>query len=151
MHGVADNLKRRVIFNYYKQRADIICLQETHSEPKDEVFWNSEFGGHGVYSDTSTKQAGVCILMKKTVPYCIVKHMADGEGRFVICECESCDDPTKRFCLASIYAPNRDCPQFFINLFKQLTNFAPDKLIVGNYNLVMNPNLDRRSSTFNHH
>ena len=42
---VADVAKRRNIFNYYRKRGQIICLQETHSEINDEALWTNEWGG----------------------------------------------------------------------------------------------------------
>ena len=48
--GLRDALKRKTVFNYYRERANLICLQETHSTAQDEVIWQSEWGGKIYYS-----------------------------------------------------------------------------------------------------
>ena len=45
IRGLKDESKRRCIFDYYRNRCDILCLQETHSEEKDEKVWSNEWGG----------------------------------------------------------------------------------------------------------
>ena len=39
MSGLRNNVKRREIFMYHKKKADIICLQETHSDQSDINIW----------------------------------------------------------------------------------------------------------------
>ena len=148
--GLADVLKKRIIFNYYKDRADMICLQETHSKAEDELIWASEFGAKALFSHGTTQSTGVCILIKKTVPYRMVRIVKGESGRYIIIELENLDDPTKRFCLCNLYAPNKDSPSFFAILFKDLFLYAPDKIVIGDFNLVMDPQKDRRGSIFNH-
>ena len=47
VHGLHDNIERQEIFHYYRTKASIICLQETHSsiEQIDETLWSNEWGG----------------------------------------------------------------------------------------------------------
>ena len=46
VRGIRDQLKRRSIFAYLKDHSPkIIFLQETYSEPSDEMIWKSEWGG----------------------------------------------------------------------------------------------------------
>ena len=51
--------KRRSIFTYLKdQNCHLYFLQETYSEPKDEIVWRSEWGGEILYSHgTNRKKA----------------------------------------------------------------------------------------------
>ena len=47
---IRDQLKRGSIFTYLKDRSPkIIFLQETYSEPSDEMIWKSEWGGEILY------------------------------------------------------------------------------------------------------
>ena len=46
VRGIRDQLKRRSIFAYLKDHSPkIIFLQETYSEPSDEMIWKSEWEG----------------------------------------------------------------------------------------------------------
>ena len=146
VRGIGDAIKRRSIFNYYKTRGDILCLQETHSTPDVEKIWNSEFGGDGYYSHGTASSTGVCILLKKSVPFRVVKNSADLNGRIVVCELESIDDPTKRFTICSIYGPNKDKPHFYIEMLRLTANFSTEQIYIGDFNLVLDVGRDRKNS-----
>ena len=45
VRGLNDEIKRRSIFNYYRSRADILCIQETHCTQEWEKYWGNEWGG----------------------------------------------------------------------------------------------------------
>ena len=45
MRGLANNEKRRAIFDKHRANADILILQETHSCKEFENIWVSEWGG----------------------------------------------------------------------------------------------------------
>ena len=62
---IRDKAKRRTIFNYCRNRADICCLQETHSIKHDEVGWELEWNGPILISHGTNVSKGVCILFKK--------------------------------------------------------------------------------------
>ena len=52
----------------------------------------------------------------------------------------------KTFLLANIYAPNEDNPKFFLEIFDHTTRAAESEIaIMGDFNLVMDPELDRIS------
>ena len=146
---MTDPLKRRMIFNYYKQRADIILMQETHSSKEIEKIWESEFGGKIYFAHGNPNARGVCTAIKKTVKYKVVKEKCDQEGRSVVIELESMDDPRKRLSLANIYAPNADKPNLFLNVIKLASDMSPNLAIVGDFNLVLDPNMDRSGSLHN--
>ena len=65
VRGLQDVNKRRAIFNFYRDRADIMCFQETHSTVKDEIIWRNEWGGTIVFSHGTSQARGVVILFKK--------------------------------------------------------------------------------------
>ena len=136
--GLQDTLKRRSIFNYYRARANIICIQETHATENDEKIWEAEWGAKIVFSNGTAAARGVCILFDKTVPYRISRISNDTDGRILICELEHLDDPSKRFSLATIYAPNKDSPEFFLKVEEMLSTSSAEIMIVGDFNIVMN-------------
>lgn len=46
VRGLKDNFKRRDVFRkLHEDNYDVIYLQETHSEQKDELRWKNEWGG----------------------------------------------------------------------------------------------------------
>ena len=51
VRGIREQTKRRSIFSYLKdQKANIYFLQETYSEPADEILWKNEWNGVATYS-----------------------------------------------------------------------------------------------------
>ena len=47
--------------------------------------------------------------------------------------------------MANIYAPNDDNPAFFLDFFDHLTDFKGNDIIIGgDYNLVLDPDKDKR-------
>ena len=108
VRGLRDPVKRRIIFNYYRSRGNVICLQETHSSLKDECIWEAEWGGRIIFSHGTNSSRGVCIMFKKDIGYRIVNTQSDTSGRNLLCELENIDDPQKRLVVSNIYAPNQD-------------------------------------------
>ena len=72
---------------------------------------------------------------------------SDCEGRTVICNM-SIED--KEITLCNLYTPNQDCPEFFERIFANLQKVAKDHVIIGgDFNLVLNTDLDRHNSKYN--
>ena len=46
VRGLRNELKRRGMFQHLCNKGDIICMQETHSNKNDEIFWQNEWGGN---------------------------------------------------------------------------------------------------------
>ena len=146
VRGLRNREKRRSIFEFYRKRADFICLQETHSEKSDELFWRNEYGSDIVFSHCSSGSRGVCILLPRHKNYTFKRFKSDIEGRIVICEIEMAGEP---IVICNIYGPNKDEPRFYINMFQMLEDFSENKIIIGDYNLVIDPKIDRKNSTLN--
>lgn len=74
VNGIREFVKRRKIFNLFKQKtADIVCLQETHSNLNDEKFWESEWGNQIIFNHGTNNSKGVAILFRKNFDYQINK------------------------------------------------------------------------------
>ena len=147
VRGLGNKEKRRAIFEFYRKRADIICLQETHSTKDCEMIWRNEWGADVIYSHHTSESAGVCILLPRKKPYCFKKFRSDCEGRIIICEIQICETP---IVICNIYAPNKDEPRFFVRVLEMLQEFAENKIIIGDFNMVMDVKLDRKDSDLNH-
>ena len=144
--GLAEQKKRRAIFNYYRDRADIICIQETHSDAKNDNMWSMEWGSNILFSHGQTDSCGVAILIRRNFNVNIRKVIKDDRGRILICEFEK-DDVV--FVIANIYAPNKDEPEYFLELVQGLEKVSENRIIIGDFNLVMNPDVDRLGSYYN--
>ena len=66
----------------------------------------------------------------------------DPNGRFIIC-----DITAEKNCMtiATLYAPNDDNPNFFLNFFDHLNDFQCDEVIIGgDFNLVLDLDMDKK-------
>ena len=146
VRGLRDPIKRKSIFNFYKKRADIICLQETHSIPEDEPIWSSEFRGDVFFSHGTNNARGVCILAPKGMQQLCSNIHRDIAGRIIKLELQLYDF---KITLCNIYAPNKECPAFFQDIHKILEDATEHIIMIGDFNLVMNPVIDRIGSLHN--
>ena len=144
--GLLNEIKRRKIFHEYRNRCDILCLQETHCTENIEHLWKSEWGGLSFYANGTSSARGVAILINPKF-YCnITKHYSDSSGRFLVLDLEK---DSLKLSIACIYAPNTDSPGFFHEVMAKISSFHAQKIIIGDYNLVLNTKLDRLDSDYN--
>ena len=141
IRGMRDENKRRAIFNRYRKGCDILCLQETHSTQQEENLWANEWGGRALLSHGSSRARGVAILFKKSFSGDISQVYCDPEGRFITCNILT---ENTYFCLTAVYGPNDDKPNFYTNMFERSTTYAANKIIVGDFNVCLNPRLDKK-------
>ena len=132
VRGIRDQLKRRSIFAYLKDHSPkIIFLQETYSEPSDEMIWKSEWGGEIFFSHGTKHSKGVCILIHPTMQSKIDCIFNSNTGRMVLIAMEF---NSLKLSLCNVYAPNNQSEQ--LNFIQELNNVLMDKselstLIVG--------------------
>ena len=143
--------KRRKFFQYVHQRNfDIILLQETHSCEGDEKRWRSEFGGETLFSHGTKESRGVMICFRKKCPVQVRSVKRDEDGRSLFCEVRFEDT---NLCVANVYAPNQDKPDFFRRLFGDFMVFAEkieggsEGVIAGDLNLVLDLEKDKVGGT----
>ena len=117
VRGLNMNEKHRGLFMYAKEKAEIICLQETHSTVDTEKFWRNKFGGQCYWSHGTSASRGVGILIKKNCEVQIIDSFSDKEGRIIGVTYKECE---QKFLLVNIYAPNNDDPHFFTELMRML-------------------------------
>ena len=66
VQGIRNKIKRQKILKYCKKyKADVILLQETHSQPQDENLWKEEWGSDIIFSHGTNQKAGVAMLIGK--------------------------------------------------------------------------------------
>ena len=138
MRGAGDDTKRRAIFNYYRVNADFLICQETHGNKETQNIWTSEWGGEAIYGHGTTSARGIAIFYTKKHK---VKNIYIGnDGRLIIFDVEEND---YLITIVAIYAPNQDCPAFFTEIEKLLKDRGEHKIIVGDFNLTLDVDLDR--------
>ena len=96
------------------------------------VSWLNRFKGVGTFVDTHSS-----INIKQTA--------TDDQGRYVITQFV---ENNETFVLANVYAPNKDSPQFFSELFNKMLEWEGHKIVVGDFNLIMDNNMDRTEKVF---
>ena len=144
--GLGNQLKRRKIFKEYRDRCDVLCLQETHCTSEKDNLWQKEWGGLAFFANGTSTARGTAILINRKF-YCnVIGVQKDTHGRFIILNCEIEDT---ELCIANIYAPNADSPGFFGDLLHILDNSTTKRIVIGDFNLVLNTDLDRNDSSFN--
>ena len=143
-----DSFKRKTVFSYFhKKKDDIIFLQETHSSAADEKFWASQWGGHSWFSSFSSNSRGVSVFIKSNHQISVNFIEKDPAGRYIILDIVI---DALNLILVNIYAPNKDDPDFFFDVFARLDNINPSHLLVaGDMNVALGP-LDYRGSRPTH-
>ena len=86
VRGSKNQRKRKNIFSYLEDpKCHCYFLQETYSEPKDELIWKSERGGEMLFSHGTNRQKVVCILLNpSTCNLLIESQYSDVDGRIVL-------------------------------------------------------------------
>ena len=146
VRGLGEVIKRRSIFNYYRTRGDIICLQETHTSPEVEVAWTAEWRGDILFSHGTNKARGICVLMPKGMLKETYNRFIDKDGQIIKFEIKVNDVP---LLICAIYAPNEDKPHFFAKIAELCRSQPENIMLIGDFNLVMDNNLDRIGPTQN--
>lgn len=136
-------LKRRNYFNHFRYlKANIILLQETHGHLDDEVFWRSEWGGQAYFSHGEKNARGVAILIQKNFACKFIKCLNDNFGRIIAILFEI---DSQLITICSIYAPNQDKPEFFVEALNKVEELQNDlKIIAGDFNTVLSVERDIR-------
>ena len=146
-------MKRRSVYDYLRRnKYDICLLQETHVTNENVNMWSQEWGNKIIFSEFNSSSRGVCTLINPALDYEIIVSTSDAEGRFVIVKLRVHEQTV---IIANIYAPNEDTPEYYYNLFNDIENLGKEgsdaTIVGGDFNLVMDTNVDRLSSNQNHH
>lgn len=138
-------MKRGNILAHLKKvNADIIFLQETHLKVHDHNRLRCKWIEQIFHSTFNAGSRGTAILIKKSVPFTAAKILPDTQGRYVIVTGKLYGHLVM---LVNIYAPNVDDEQFIRSIISKLPDIDTHQLIIGgDFNLVLNTNLDRSSS-----
>ena len=130
---------------------DVCFLQETHlSSTENAKLWKQQWGGEFFYSSGATNARGVCILINPKVKLDCSEIYQDAEGRAIGIKIVVCE---KTYLLYNIYGPNTDDPSFIQKIIASIEAEGNHDytIIGGDFNFVMDPQIDRKNSTYNHY
>ena len=102
-----------------------------------------------IHSCGESNARGVAILLHPNSEIKLVSSCKDENGRIV---CVSVKTNDKCYVICNVYAPNTDNAEFFLKAIELSENFLDRDAIIfgGDFNLVMDPNVDRNGSKCNH-
>ena len=111
------------------------------------IYINQNGGGCIFTANGSSNSRGVAILINRNF-FCNVRQIrSDNGGRYIAIEIEV----NNYVCtVINLYAPNSDSPGFFTNLLQHTEDLNHNRILLGDYNLVLNTALDRKNSSYNH-
>ena len=148
--GLGDSVKRRAVFHWLKRfYPGIILLQETHSTFSLETQWQREWGGIIKFCHGTRNSRGVAILFPQNMNIEINKVFTDADGRMIILDVNIED---KNVILGNIYAPTKDKIKdqtlFLKALSDKLQDYQDHNIIIGgDFNVCLNPELDKKGGT----
>ena len=129
-----------------EKNSDILILLESHSTPEVENVWEKEWGGRGLYSHGTAAARGITVLTSKENFEKIDNIYKDEEGRILIFDLTVADHSVT---VCAIYAPNEDKPCFFRSVRNQLCQRQEHKILIGDFNLVLDVDMDRDNTYSN--
>ena len=124
----------------------MLIMQETHSSKEVENIWQSEWGGKAVFSHGTSTSRGVAVFCTKEIFKNINNIYTAENGRTIIFDVvENMTTVT----IAAIYAPNEDSPKYFHEISEVLRDRQEHKIIIGDFNLVLDVEYDRKNTYCN--
>ena len=143
VRGLGDKLKRREMFNWLRRKNHSIFMpQEVHCSENTMSLWAVEWGYKTLFSCCTSAKGGVAILFNNNFDLQLLRTYLDPNGRFIICDITA---EKKCMTIATLYAPNDDDPNFFLNFFDHLNDFQCDEVIIGgDFNLVLDLDMDKK-------
>ena len=139
--GLGNSKKRRDVFNYLRNlKYSIIFLQDTHFSKDLEKLVQNEWGFKAVFNSLNSRSRGVAIFFNNNFEFKLNKTHTDDSGNILILDILIFD---RKITLVNIYGPNKDTPEFYIDLENKLIEFGNnDIIIVGDFNMILNPQID---------
>jgi len=126
-------------------KSDIAFITETHIQGSGCIALKRGWVGQVYHSSFQGRARWACILISKSVQFISSETRSDPYGRFVIVMGKLYDLPVT---LAGVYAPTCDDSKFMNNFLSTIPYLDTHQLILaGDCNCVINPLLDRSSSS----
>lgn len=142
VRGLQEKNKCRDVLDYINNlNANIICLQDTHWVESDlrklKAMHNYEY----IINGKQTNSRGVAILLRNNFEYKILDTYKDEIGNVISINLNISNDLT--ILIINIYGPNKDKPEFYVDIETLIENNPSDYLILcGDLNVSLNPQKD---------
>ena len=119
--------------------------KKTHSCKETALFWRADWGSKILFDHGNKQSKGVAILLSNKIEFKIHKVLSSNEGRYILAVIEI---DSVKYLLANIYAPNKDEPELFLQLFEQILQLEYDHLILGgDLNVHLQAKLDKKGGS----
>ena len=137
--------KRRKLFTWLKNLgADVVVLQETHSDSKLGQVIENEWGGKFFFSHGGRNSKGVAILFHPSLKLEIVNECSCPDGRFIVLKVLL---NRITVTLGNVYGPNYDDISIFEKFFNCCEELDSGILVIGgDWNFVFDTKMDRASA-----
>lgn len=143
LRGAQLSSKRKDVLNYLKQkRYSIYYLQDTHFTEKEESYIRAQWGYDCYFSSYNSQSRGVAIMFNNNFEFTLHQKVSDTEGNKLILDITI---NGKRMTLINIYGPNRDSPEFYIQLNRDIEKYGNNVILAGDFNLVLDPSIDSQN------
>ena len=119
-------------------------MQETHIDENLAKAVEMEWGGTALWAYGKSNARGVGVLINNRLQFQIMETYVDKDGRMLIIQIKI---ENQNYVIMNLYAPNKDSPDFFQTAFDKIMQFDGKKIIVGDFNTVLNNGLDRISAS----
>lgn len=139
--GLCDRNKRKDVFDYLQGlKNHIYCLQDVHWDVNLVDTVPVEWGFDCYIAPGSNNSRGVAILMNKNFDFKVNKTKCSKHGNYIAIDV---DISQYSITLTVIYGPNTDRLSFFHEIQEVVEDFnTVHCIIVGDWNVVLNPDLD---------
>ena len=146
INGLNDHVKRTALVDWLKcMKADVVCLQETHTPSHESARkWFANSGYRVASSSFTSKSAGVAILVRDT--WKISKIIKDDHGHFIQV---FVDFGENQLSFVSLYAMNTNPERNrYLTSLTDLIDLSRPVFIGGDFNSVLHPEVDRMRDPF---
>ena len=142
--GLGDIKKRRQIFKWIRDNKICICLlQETHSTKQLENYWQAEWGYKAYFSGNSSNSCGVGFLINNNFEQNNITVTELIIGRLMVMKIEIQGIEVS---IINMYGPNRDDTECVYRLQEYIEENNTDNFLIGgDFNVVLNPSLDKEN------
>lgn len=143
VRGMTKITKLKQVFTRLKQLdSSIVFIQESHLLSEDMIRVRRRWPGQVMSACFASRSRGVLVLIHKNVPFQVTNTITDTAGRYLIVQGTLLGE---NIILVNAYCPNDDNPSFFENLFLLIASLPGKVLMAADFNLTLDPLLDRSS------
>ena len=123
----------------------LVCLQETHSTPKNEKLFEYQWRDKVLFSHETSSSKRVCICFRHGLDYKLINVISDKGGRYIVSYMEIQGEP---YVILNCYSPNEEKGQ--VKLFKDISGHLNgldiprgcNFICAGDYNRIFDTKMD---------